>query len=241
MDRKNYINQYTVFRHEDKYILSHIEAQLLRAKLGFLLQYDLYGGTEGYTVRSLYYDSMNAIDLVTKYAGDEIRKKIRLRIYSSQDETCKLEVKQKIGNQQKKISLIITREEAERLIRCDYKVLTKYFDQSEHAIDIYQVLTLNHYRPAVLIEYNRQAYFYPLFDTRITFDSNIRSSESCIDLFCKDPIYTPQIIEDVVLEVKYNEHLVDFVSEILKPMHLVQCSVSKYCYGRPLYSDFIFS
>ena len=44
-------------------------------------------------------------------------------------------------------------------------------------------MALNLYRPAVIIEYDRLAFTYDLFSTRITLDSNVRSSELVLDLY----------------------------------------------------------
>ncbi len=231
-------NELSVFRSENKYLLTYAAAASLRGKLDQVLQRDGYSGEGGYLVRSLYFDSINHIDFSTKLAGTEMRKKIRLRIYSPDDLSCKLEVKQKNGDLQHKISLVITREEAQKLIRGNCSVLTRYFSQSEHAVYIYKTMVLGCYRPAVLVEYDRIAYVYPRYDTRLTFDMRVRSSESNFDLFSSAPMYTPVLSDQVVLEVKYNEKLMGFISNILRPYHLNRLAVSKYCAGRKQFYDF---
>lgn len=232
-------NELSVFRSENKYVLSYTQAVSLQSKLDRVLLRDGHSGEQGYTVRSLYFDSINHIDFYTKLAGTELRKKIRLRVYSPNDTTCKLEVKQKNGDLQHKISLVITKDDAQELIKGNFGVLTQYFSQSENAVYIYETMTLGCYRPVVLVEYDRAAYTYPRYDTRLTFDMRIRSSESNFDLFAPAPMYTPALRERVVLEVKYNEKLMGFISEILKPYHLSRTAVSKYCMGRKLFYEFI--
>ena len=96
------------------------------------------------------------------------------------------------------------------------------------------------YRPVVLIEYDRMAYTYPAYNTRITVDMNLRSSESNLDLFSEKPAYSALLNEEVILEVKYNQKLVRFLSDILRQYHLTQSSVSKYCMGRKIFYDFEF-
>lgn len=105
---------------------------------------------------------------------------------------------------------------------------------------IYTTMVMGGYRPVVLVEYDRSAYIYPVYNTRITVDMNLRSSESNLDLFCDRPVYTVLMKEDVILEVKYNQRLVRFLSDILRQYHLTQCSVSKYCMGRKIFHDFEF-
>ncbi|MGN0972743.1 MAG: polyphosphate polymerase domain-containing protein [Aristaeellaceae bacterium] len=230
----------SVFRSEDKYRLSCREAFAVRDRLDRILEPDAHAKGKDYCVRSLYFDSLNHIDFATKLAGTEIRKKIRLRVYSPDDQTCKLENKQKNGDLQHKVSLLIGRDAAEGLIAGKYGVLTQYFADSPVAVDMYQTMVQGLYRPAVMIEYRRLAYEYPMYNTRLTLDYNIRYSESCFDLFARDIAYFPALDDEVVLEVKYNGKLMRFISEALKPCHLTQTATSKYCLGRKAYYDYLY-
>ena len=81
-------NELSVFRCENKYLISYADALSLQRKLDLVLQRDCHSGEQGYTVRSLYFDSLNNLDFYTKLAGTELRKKIRLRIYSPGDTAC---------------------------------------------------------------------------------------------------------------------------------------------------------
>lgn len=230
----------SVFRNEKKYLVPYRNAVAIRGKLDEILARDEHSETAGYMVRSLYFDSINNIDYKTKLAGVQRRKKIRIRSYSPDAEKCKLEMKEKDGDLQHKVSLWIAREDAQELSKLNYSALTKYFDESQDAVLIYTTMVMGGYRPVVLVEYDRSAYIYPVYNTRITVDMNLRSSESNLDLFCDRPVYTVLMKEDVILEVKYNQRLVRFLSDILRQYHLTQCSVSKYCMGRKIFSDFEF-
>ncbi len=230
----------SVFRNEKKYLVPYRNAVAIRGKLDEILARDEHSETAGYMVRSLYFDSINNIDYKTKLAGVQRRKKIRIRSYSPDAEKCKLEMKEKDGDLQHKVSLWIAREDAQELSKLNYSALTKYFDESQDAVLIYTTMVMGGYRPVVLVEYDRSAYIYPVYNTRITVDMNLRSSESNLDLFCDRPVYTVLMKEDVILEVKYNQRLVRFLSDILRQYHLTQCSVSKYCMGRKIFHDFEF-
>ena len=230
----------SVFRNEKKYLVPYRNAVAIRGKLDEILARDEHSETAGYMVRSLYFDSINNIDYKTKLAGVQRRKKIRIRSYSPDAEKCKLEMKEKDGDLQHKVSLWIAREDAQELSKLNYSALTKYFDESQDAVLIYTTMVMGGYRPVVLVEYDRSAYIYPVYNTRITVDMNLRSSESNLDLFCDRPVYTVLMKEDVILEVKYNQRLVRFLSDILRQYHLTQCSVSKYCLGRKIFHDFEF-
>lgn len=227
----------TVFRGEDKYLLSYTQAASLQAKLDRLLHRDAHAQNQGYMVRSLYFDSINDIDFSTKLAGTELRKKIRLRIYDPCDPVCKLEVKQKNGDLQHKVSLLVSKEDAQALANGDASVLTKHFSQSENAVYMYKTMMLGGYRPVALVEYDRIAYTFPQFSTRLTLDSHVRSIEGSMDLFDSHPMFVPVLDQQVILEVKYNQKLMGFISQVLRPYHLTKTSVSKYCLGRKIFYD----
>lgn len=230
----------SVFRNEKKYLVSYSNAMSIKGKLEEILARDEHSEAEGYMVRSLYFDSVNNIDYKTKLAGVQRRKKIRIRSYSPDAGKCKLEMKEKDGDLQHKVSLWIAREDAHELSKLNYSALTKYFDESQDAVLIYTTMVMGAYSPVVLVEYDRIAYTYPVYNTRITVDMNLRSSESNLDLFSDRPVYTVIMKEEAVLEVKYNQRLVRFLADILRQYHLTQCSVSKYCMGRKIFCDFEF-
>jgi hypothetical protein len=210
----------------------------LQKKFNVILKKDDNSKGNGYIVRSLYFDSMNNYDFNTKLAGTKVRKKIRIRVYDPDDTRCKLEMKKKDGDYSHKISVWITRDDAIELTKGKYHVLQKYFDKSKEAVEIFTVMSLGCYRPVVMIEYQRIAYTYPMYDTRLTFDFNIRSSEANFNLFDKEIMYNTIINNETILEVKYNEKLMGFINETLKPFHLNRISISKYCMGRKIFYDF---
>ena len=230
----------SVFRNEYKYVINKCDVLSMQKKFDRFLTRDRNSVQNSYMVRSLYFDSINNIDYKEKLAGTEIRKKIRIRIYSPDAQQCKLEVKQKNGDLQHKVSMWITREDAGKLTTCNYSVLTKYFADVPDAVYIYSLMVRGCYRPVTLVEYDRTAYTYPLFNTRITFDANIRCNEGKMDLFAQTPVYHVLTTDQTVLEVKYNRKLVKFISDILKQYGLTKCAVSKYCMGRKVFCDFAY-
>lgn len=227
----------SVYRNEDKYLISYIQAMSLKEKLDCFLKKDAHSGTGGYVVRSLYFDSIDGRDFFSKIDGNEQRKKIRLRLYNPADSVCKLELKQKNGDLQHKVSVLLDREEARQIISGNMGVLRSHFGHSETALRLYAVMKQGCYRPAALIEYDRFAYTFPQFNTRLTLDMHVRSKEGDMDLFSASPRYVPILNDMVILEVKYNEKLMGFISDILRPYHLTKTSVSKYCWGRKVFYE----
>jgi VTC domain. len=228
----------SILRKEIKYRIPLNKALIIKNCLDKLLQRDAHGVGGIYSVRSLYFDSINNKDFSEKLSGTENRKKVRIRIYNGDSSPCKLELKRKKGEYQCKQSLLISELDAKAIMQGNFDILKKYFIYSETSVNIYKIMEVGGYRPVALIEYDRTAYKHSLYDTRITLDMNIRSSESNFDLFSSKTIYTPTEYENVILEVKYSGKMLRYISDILVQFDLNQYTYSKYCTGRRIYYDF---
>ena len=217
-----------VFRHEYKYAISYEEMLRLREKLNDLLTIDR--NPNGYMIRSLYFDSLNDIDYYEKLDGLINRKKIRIRIYEPNPKVIKLELKSKYDYHQQKESLIITKEEANELIKENYNVLLNH--EEEVAKKFYTILRTNCYKPKVIIEYNRIAYT-TRSGTRITFDFDIKKTNRVESFFNEDIDYqkitNPQ---NIVLEIKFDRFLEPYISQVLGNYIANKESYSKYVMGR---------
>ncbi len=216
------------FRHEYKYAISYTEMLKLREKLNDLLEVDR--NEDGYFVRSLYFDSIDDEDYYDKLNGEYQRKKIRLRIYDHNSDKVKLEIKQKMDYHQLKESLIISKKDANELIKGNYQVLLNY--QEDTANKIYLYFSSRGYKPKVIIEYQRIAYITNT-TTRITFDFNIKKSNNVNNFFDEDINYLNILsLPEVVLEVKFDRFLEPYISNILSKYISRNQSVSKYVMGR---------
>lgn len=223
-----------VGRTERKYRMEISEARKLQKELDLLLKRDTHSQNGPYRVKSLYFDSYRNIDYTEKLGGFEKRRKIRLRLYDENASRVKLEIKQKQGDYQHKCSLILSRQEAQRMMDRDYAVLLSR--QEETAYRIYNILMQGGYRPVAIVEYDRTAYVYENYVTRITFDADVRSEELALDLFQRGN-YRRTMGEAMILEVKYNGCLAGFISSVLSKYSLTQTAVSKYAGGRPLFAE----
>lgn len=225
----------TVSRRELKYMMSYTDSLKLQSELKQIIEIDEHADRGFYNVKSLYFDSVNHIDFFEKIIGEERRKKIRLRIYDSNQDTAKFEMKEKSGGYQKKTSIPILREDAVKCIMGHYDVLGKY---GEEAKRLYCILELGAYRPVVMIEYERKAYVYSDFNTRITFDRNIRACGTVYDLWEKEMPFFPVLGEEnAVLEIKFNGYLPEFIKPILAKYYLTNISFSKYGNARMCMAD----
>lgn len=185
----------------------------------------------GYSIRSLYFDTLDDQDFWDKIEGIELRRKIRLRIYSPADTVSKLEMKQKQGPYQKKRSLAISRADALALCAGDYSPLLRYSDP--FAAECYGLMHNRCYRPRTIVEYRRQAFIARENNIRLTFDSDIRATEASMALFAEDLALTPVLDPfSMVLEVKFNGFLLSYIKNLLDTVHRPELSVSKYCLAR---------
>ena len=220
-----------VLRQEKKYLYTYEQFKRMDCRFGKLLQPDIHSGADGYTVRSLYFDTMQERDFYEKEDGLEVRRKLRLRIYSPSDSFAMLEMKQKQGENQKKRSLRVTREEAMKLASGRYDCLLKYEDP--FAGECYGIMNLHCYRPKSIVEYKRKAYIAKENSIRITFDHEIRATESDFSLFSETlnmyPVLDPYL---VVMEVKYNGFLLSYIKDIISAEGKIPVSVSKYSLSR---------
>ena len=230
--------EFLTLRREVKYIVPLGKALRIRECLDGLLERDSHCPGGAYSVRSLYFESVYNTDFADKLSGVDIRKKVRARIYDGDASLCKLELKEKMGDAQSKQSFLITKRDVKAVSLGDYSVLKNYFHDTQTSIKAYGIMARGRYMRGVIIEYDRLAYRYPMYDTRITLDMNIRSSESNLNLFSPNINYTPVLYEDVVLEIKYSGKLMGFISDALCRFGLTQNAYSKYCSGRRNYYDF---
>lgn len=223
-----------VYRNELKYYINKAEYLKLSTIFNSVLQRDFYGSEDGdYWIRSLYFDTVNNDDYYDKVIGVKDRKKIRIRIYNTDTETTKLEIKNRYDQYMLKETVSISREDTKSIINGDLDVLLKYNNKT--ANKVYYIMHNNFYKPSIIVDYYREAYTCPINSIRITFDKNVQASKNVDGIFDKNNIMTNIFNEPkVILEIKYNNMLPKWIREILSTYDGDRSSVSKYCLGREL-------
>jgi hypothetical protein len=226
-----------ILRQERKFLLNSEEYIVYKNKFSRIFGEDKHNGINGYTVRSLYFDTIWDRDLWNKLDGIETRRKLRLRIYDPDTPFVLFEMKQKQGSNQLKRSLQITREDAAGIIQGQYQLLLKY--KEDFAKECYGVLVMNTYRPKIIIEYQRRAFVLKENNIRITFDNQIKATSFCNHFFEKQgPYYPVMHPASAVLEVKYNNFLLSYVKDILDQCNKSEIAISKYALARQRKSIF---
>lgn len=228
-----------VLRQEKKYLLSYLQFRNADHLFGQVLRPDSHNGISGYPIRSLYFDTMQEKDFYEKEDGLEIRRKIRLRIYDPKADFAMLEMKQKQGENQKKRSLRLSRQDAEELTEGHYSCLLRYEDS--FAQECYGLMNVMHYRPKSIVEYRRKAYVASENKTRITLDFDIRATESDFHIFSPNLNMYPVLDAYLaVLEVKYSGFMLSYIKDIISREGKSPVSVSKYSLSRSVGLHYLF-
>lgn len=222
-----------VSRKELKYLVPTKEMVHLKLPLSSVMSGDAHNGLEGYLVRSLYFDTLFDRDFEDKVEGYDRRQKIRLRVYDLHAQVAKLELKEKYGRLQRKRSLLVSRQEAEQMIKGEYGFLMERSEAIAHYL--YAFMTTKCYRPKCIVEYDRIAYCTDTNDIRVTFDMNLRATEANFDLFHENmQLYPVANRTEATMEVKYNGFLFTYIKNIINKSDRMQVSNSKYCRARTL-------
>lgn len=219
-------------RHELKYHITSAEMTVLRGVLRPLMQLDPNGNERNeYHIRSLYFDTINDDALEEKISGVGNRKKYRIRIYNFSDRVIKLECKSKYGDLISKQSVTIPRDLAEQLIAGDPEGLQRMRHPLFH--DVFREMRTRLLRPAVIVDYVREAYIHPAEEVRITFDKQLRTGLYSSDMF-NPSLPTYPVFDDPVeiLEVKFDEFLPSYLQGVLSGITAQRSAVSKYVWCR---------
>lgn len=216
-----------VFREEKKFLISVDEFIKKNYMLSQIMTEDAHNGVHGYVIRSLYFDTIYDGDYFEKLAGGELRRKIRLRVYDPSADYAMLEMKQKQGSIQLKRSLKVNREDAISIAKGEYTPLLSY--KEPFAIECYALMLCRSYRPKTIVQYIRKAFITKENKIRITFDKNIESTESNLDLFSTTLNMNPVLDKyNVIMEIKYNGWILDYIRRMINNMDRRELSMSKY-------------
>ncbi len=215
-------------RHEHKYFINEAGYLQLRSLLGSVLKRDSHSDQSGeYFIRSLYFDDAYDSAYYTKIDGVEKRDKYRIRIYNCSDQAIFLEKKHKEGEYIMKSSARITRRLCDQLIAGRPDGLAASDNQLLQ--EMFREMRVNKLHPVVIVDYAREAYLHPFENVRITFDKRLHSG-----MFSKD-IFNPNLngispLEpgQVILEVKYDRYLPDYIRSLLSTIPADHCAISKY-------------
>ena len=211
-------------RYELKYILSRTQTEFLKEQLNGHMVLDQYGRT---SIPSLYYDTPDYRLIRTSVEKPPFKEKIRLRSYglATKDSPVFLELKRKAYG-------IVYK----RRVQSTIPLVEKFFAGSGDVCapgqinreityfrDYYSVLV-----PACLIIYDREAYFEPGGDLRVTLDFNPRYRSERLDLTVSMDGVSLLPEGSAILEIKVQQAEPLWLTSILDRGKIRKTSFSKY-------------
>jgi SPX domain protein involved in polyphosphate accumulation len=223
-------------RFELKYLVTAQEAERLKSALRAYMVLDGNGNHSGrYTVASLYYDSHDLRCYWENEAGVRFRRKLRIRRYETgevltEETPVFVEVKQRVDRVTQKRRTMLPYREALRL--CNDRQIPDHAPDDEAVIEeIYVFLWRYNLRPVSIVRYERQAFVGTEYDIglRATFDTFL-SCQSHQHHLHEAPSGLPMLPPDlVVMEIKVNERIPYWLTDMIAAHDLRTVSFSKYC------------
>jgi SPX domain protein involved in polyphosphate accumulation len=223
-------------RFELKYLITLQQAELVKSALRAYLVADEHGNGEGrYLLTSLYYDSPDYRCYWEKMDGVKYRRKLRIRSYATngslQDETLVyVEIKQRLDRVTQKRRAILPYREALRL--CNQRQVPDAAPDDRTVIDeISAFLWQYNLRPVSIVRFERQAFIGSDYDIglRVTFDTDL--------VYQVEPLHLHETLGGLpmfpaniaVMEIKVNERIPYWLTELVAAHNLRLMRVSKYC------------
>lgn len=213
----------TMKRYEIKYILNKEQVLYLRKALVGHMEIDQYGKT---SIASIYYDTPDYRLIRTSIEKPPFKEKIRLRSYglAKPGSTVFLELKRKADKIVYKRRVVTDEETVNKFFNYEGDVTAD--GQIAREITYFR----NYYKnlnPAILIIYDRVAYYQKDGDLRITIDENPRYRVKDLNLTTslEGNLLLPE--GSAILEVKVQQAIPLWLSEILTKGKIYKSSFSK--------------
>lgn len=217
-------------RHELKHYINYADVLQLRSRLPFVADVDENAKEgNGYRVKSLYFDNYNDKALKEKIDGVNEREKFRLRFYHDDTSLIRLEKKSKRNGLSYKESAIITVDACKRLLEGDLEALKENRDPL--CMELYTKMYYQQLRPKNIVDYQREAYVYPVGNVRVTIDYDIRTSSNVHDFLKSHPVPIP-VPGVYILEVKYDSFLPEIIRGVVSLSSRRSTAFSKYAVTR---------
>lgn len=231
-------------RFELKYLVPRRTAAEFRQSLRAYLVPDDHGDRHGtYRLASLYYDSPDFCFYREKVDGIKFRRKLRIRYYESfgplrEDTPVCVEIKQRVDRATQKRRVVLPYREALRL--CDERQTPEHDPQDAMVIDeITEMLWRYNLHPASIVRYTRQALVGMEYDVglRVTFDNDLSYQVNHLELH-EEPNGLPLFpLGWTVVEIKVNERMPYWLTDLVALHNLNLVRVSKYCQSIEMAQD----
>jgi SPX domain protein involved in polyphosphate accumulation len=212
------------YRYELKFVLSEIEYNEVKL---FLIRHRFQNSYPNRLINSLYFDSIELDSVGENLSGISNRKKIRLRWYGDSGANPELEIKKRNGRVGNKTKFKIDSLSSKDLHflspkEIQHKTFTFIKENNNNfVLDKY-------YSPIIHIDYKRD-YYESFNKVRLTIDKEINFKP--ISLY-KSISNTKKISHNkIVMELKFNPKMTDYVSNLIRKLNLIPQRHSKYLFG----------
>lgn len=227
-----------VFRHELKFIISKSQKMIIENSLQGIMQKDSHLAGGSYNIRSVYFDDYKHSCYYENENGVDPREKFRIRIYDCRTDFIRLELKRKEKGMTQKLQCPLSLKQLEKILKGEP---LEHFDELPALLKKFELQRMTRLlAPDIIVDYDRIPYTYALGNVRVTFDMNISSASDFVKFSCKDISKRPILQSDMlILEVKYDDFLPNYIENILKSVTAHKTSFSKYylCKKYSLYGD----
>lgn len=202
------------YRHEWKHQINAADLIVLRHRLSAVMQQDSHAPDGAYRVRSLYFDTPADTALREKLDGVNKREKFRLRYYGRDLSMIRLEKKSKQNGLGSKETAILTETEVRSVLEGD----RQWMKQAARPLvqELYGKTISQGLQPKTLVDYIREPFVYAPGNVRVTLDHSIRTGLRCVDFLDPDCVTVPVIGNPIILEVKWDAFLPDFIRDIVQ-------------------------
>jgi hypothetical protein len=218
-------------RHEFKHSLNYGDYRILRDRLRRVMRRDAHADENGeYRVRSLYFDTPNDKALREKIDGVDRREKFRIRRYLGDTDYIKLEKKSKAHGMCYKRSAKLTADEVYRIQNGELSWMIG--DERELICELYSKMRSELLLPKTVVDYIRVPFICIAGNVRITLDRDIRTGLFATD-FMSECLPTVKAGDELVLlEVKYDQFIPDYITNVLQLGTRRAAACSKYALCR---------
>ncbi|MFA4833297.1 MAG: polyphosphate polymerase domain-containing protein [Patescibacteria group bacterium] len=222
-------------RFEFKYYLPKNKADKIIPALLRHMNWDPYiaeRDEDYYYVNSLYFDSPTFGCFFDKESGVADRKKLRYRFYNdiSKESPIFLEIKRKRDALVVKDRVSLNGFECQKT-KLDQvlKKIKKQNPENKFLDELIWFKCRNSMRPKLFVRYKRKAFIGKLDSKlRVTFDYDIKTQKS--SSLTPNPQKLIDVYKDgVVIELKYNNILPNWLHGIIQQFDLGRLAYSKYC------------
>ena len=214
------------YRHEWKHEINNMDRLILLSRLDAVMKRDVHAINGVYQIRSLYFDNLNDKALREKVDGVNMREKFRIRYYNQDTSFIVLEKKSKISGLCGKQSVLITKEQAQRIVDGDIRWLLEM--KNPLCAELYSKMNSQGLRPKTIVDYTRDPFFYPPGNVRVTLDYNILTGAFRTDFLNPKTITMPAGDSAIILEVKWDDFLPDIIKDAVRLPGRRVTAFSKY-------------